>query len=114
MLVAHDRPDGVPLPGRGGNPLCYPDIEINRAAAHRRRLRTVVDATQPATIWHAHHATRYAGTADLGYGPVAVQGLAAHGTNPVTNNIHVVDLAALARPTPQGALSAAPGTALPA
>lgn len=101
VLVSHDCPHGVPIPGlgppdaepargvagpsaltdsdaepgAGGTAMFWPREEIAHAKAHRRVLRAVVDEVRPDEIWHGHYHRRYTATADLGYGPVRVTGL---------------------------------------
>jgi hypothetical protein len=45
-------------------------------------------------VWHGHFHRRYSATADLGYGPVVVQGLDCDGTT-LAGNLVVANLAEL-------------------
>jgi len=92
VLVAHDCPSGVTVPGLNGG--SWPPLEILRANEHRDVLRRVVDATRPRFIWHGHYHRAYEATADLGYGPVRVLGLDCDGTD-LAANVRVIDLAEL-------------------
>lgn len=93
MLVAHDCPTGVDIPGL--RPDLFPPLEILRADEHRAVLRRIVDGTQPAVVWHGHYHQAYRRTVDFGYGPVTVTGLDCDGTT-LAGNVAVVDLAVLA------------------
>jgi predicted phosphodiesterase len=101
VLVAHDCPTGVPIPGidvRGPDdpPVKFPMIELLRAAEHRQILRGVVDQVQPRAIWHGHYHVAYESYADLGYGPVCVAGLNCNRSS-LPENVCVVDLDVFAR-----------------
>jgi len=75
VLVSHDCPSGVEIPGLDDTAHLWPPAELVAAADHRDRLRTVVDAVRPGQIWHGHYHRRYDARADLGYGSVQVHGL---------------------------------------
>ncbi len=75
VLVAHDCPAGVEIPGLAESAHFWPAEELIEAEAHRRRLRSVVDLVRPSSVWHGHFHRRYSATTDLGYGPVSVHGL---------------------------------------
>ena len=75
VLVAHDCPAGVEIPGLAETAHLWPAEELVAAEAHRRRLRSVVDLVRPSTVWHGHFHRRYSATTNLGYGPVSVHGL---------------------------------------
>lgn len=92
LLVAHDCPAGVNIPGL--SPDQFPPEEIRAADQHRQLLRTVVDAVQPKAIWHGHYHQRYDARPDFGYGPVHVRGLDCDGTT-LDRNVQVVDIADL-------------------
>ena len=94
VMVSHDCPAGVDIPGLSESSHLWPADEITAAEAHRVRLRTVVDAVKPRLIWHGHFHRRYVTTADLGYGPVTVHGLDCDGTT-LAGNLAVVDLTSL-------------------
>ncbi len=97
VLLAHDCPAGVIIPGADDvDPatLDIPWIDLLRSAEHRQQLRRIVDATRPRWIWHGHYHRLYQREVDLGYGPVTVTGLDRDG-RPLADNLHVVDLAEL-------------------
>jgi len=91
VLVAHDCPAGVDIPGLAATSHLWPAEELALADEHRQRLRTVVDAARPRAVFHGHYHRRYSTTADLGYGPVAVVGLDCDGTT-FDRNLTFVDL----------------------
>lgn len=91
VLISHDCPRGVAIPGLEG-PSPFPAEEIALAEAHRGVLRQVVSGTQPRLIVHGHYHRRYQAEADLGYGPVTVQGLGMDGTD-FEENMWIVDAA---------------------
>lgn len=95
VLITHDCPAGVDIPGLGDDEFHFPPIEILRAVEHRELLRRVVDEVKPAQIWHGHYHRRYAVTADLGWGQVAVSGLDCDGTA-LGENVQVVELGRVA------------------
>ena len=96
VLVAHDCPAGVPIPGLAESAHLWPAEELAAAEAHRAKLRTVVDAVRPSAIWHGHFHLRYSAKPDLGYGPVTVHGLDCDGST-LDGNVTVVPLAEVAR-----------------
>lgn len=90
VLLSHDCPDGVDIPGL--EPGEFDWIEIQQAQEHRELLRTVVDAVQPGTIWHGHYHQRYYRLTKFGYGRrVNVYGLAAN-SGPLDDNVQVINL----------------------
>jgi Icc-related predicted phosphoesterase len=92
VLVTHDCPEGVTIPGlRGGR---FPESEIYLAHLHRRKLRGVVDAIRPRFLWHGHYHTRYSTQIDLHGAPLTVHGLDCDGTT-LSANVQVVDLTTL-------------------
>jgi hypothetical protein len=97
VLVAHDCPAGVVIPGvddRAGLPP-FPPLEILRAQEHRQLLRQVVGAVQPRLIFHGHYHTLYEAHPNLGYGPMHVVGLDCD-ERTLDGNVMVVDLADIA------------------
>lgn len=83
ILVAHDCPAGVTIPGiddRTGPPP-FPASEIRRTDEHRHLLRAVVDRVQPRWIFHGHYHVAYSTTVGFGYGPVTVTGLDRDGSD---------------------------------
>ncbi len=97
VLVSHDCPAGVDIPGLAAGAHRWPADQLAHADTHRRLLRSVVDVVQPVHIVHGHYHRRYTLTVDLGYGPVHVHGLAEDGCHDLADNVHVVRLADLAR-----------------
>jgi hypothetical protein len=95
VMVAHDCPAGVEIPGLAETAHMWPAEEIVAAEAHRRRLRSVVDLVRPSTVWHGHFHRRYSATTNLGYGPVSVHGLDCDEST-LDSNVTVVALAAIA------------------
>ena len=76
MMLTHDAPTGVDVPGLPPASTWEPE-EIDRADRHRRLLREVVDAVQPERLVHGHFHSRYDAELRLGSGQaVAVTGLA--------------------------------------
>lgn len=92
-LIAHDCPAGVTIPGVDDRalPPGFPPEELGRASEHRETLRLVANATHPTAIWHGHYHRRYETSADLGWGPVQINGLDCDGTK-LASNVQVVDL----------------------
>jgi len=95
VMVAHDCPAGVEIPGLAETAHMWPAEEIVAAEAHRRRLRSVVDLVRPSTVWHGHFHRRYSATTNLGYGPVSVHGLDCDEST-LDSNVTVVALNAIA------------------
>ncbi len=95
VLVAHDCPSGVPIPGL--RPDLFPPVEILRGDEHRGVIRRIVDATRPWLVWHGHYHQRYEVAVEFGYGPVVVQGLDCDGTS-LAANVVVVDVAGMLPP----------------
>jgi hypothetical protein len=89
VLVSHDCPSGVDLPGLAETAHFWPPTALGAAAAHRARIRTVVDAVRPGQIWQGHYHRRYDVGADLGYGPVHVHGLHCDGGSLADNVVLV-------------------------
>lgn len=99
VMVSHDCPAGVAIPGLVAANRQFPMIEKMRANEHRALLRQVVDVVQPRMIWHGHYHLRYQTFAELGYDPVHVTGLDCDGGqgrpppfDPFAANMQVVDL----------------------
>lgn len=96
VLFSHDVPSGVPVPGiddRSDQPM-WGSAELAAAAEHRIRIRLVTNNVRPKIIFHGHYHRRYWWIgADLGYGPVTVQGMNCDGGD--GNLLMVHDLPAL-------------------
>jgi hypothetical protein len=58
VMVTHDVPDGVRIPSIEGNPLGFPERELEAAERNRRVLRSVVDVVQPRRLFAGHYHTR--------------------------------------------------------
>lgn len=89
VLVSHDCPAGVPIPGL--TPEDFPVVEILRAEEHRELLGKVASAVKPRFIFHGHYHVAYETVADIGYGPVVVKGLD-RGSASLNGNLHFVNL----------------------
>jgi hypothetical protein len=92
VLVSHDCPAGVPIPGLA-EPAAprFPPEDLALANEHRRRLRRIVDTCRPRTIVHGHYHVAYETTAHaLGY-PARVIGLDCDGTA-LDRNVRLLDL----------------------
>jgi predicted phosphodiesterase len=96
VLISHDAPSGYTIPGVDDRnpPSWFDPTEIMRGQEHRQVLRRVVDATQPAVVFHGHYHTYYEAHPDLGHGPVHIVGLDCDGTS-LGANVLAVDLDAL-------------------
>lgn len=97
VLVSHDCPSGVIIPGLEDGPQMFPPLEILRAEEHRTQFRKIVDAVQPKQIWHGHYHRRYDSMVDFGYGPVEVHGLDMDATS-LEENVMLVDLRSPVQP----------------
>jgi hypothetical protein len=95
VLVAHDCPTGVPIPGLEDSADRWPPMDLIKAVNHRLRVLRVVQAVQPRVVWHGHYHTSYDAEVDLGYGPVEVHGRDCDG-QPLAQNLSVVDVASIA------------------
>lgn len=98
VLVSHDCPAGVVIPGiddRQG-PAPWPEVELLRAHEHRLVLREVVDAVRPRLLVHGHYHVAYDSRAQLGFGPMAVIGLDCDGTT-IEGNLRDLTLGELPR-----------------
>ena len=94
VMLCHDCPAGVTVPGADRERLGFPADDLARSDRHRLLLRSIVDAVRPHRLWHGHFHVRHQAVLDgAGYRTV-VDGL---GKNryPIENNLVVVDLAAL-------------------
>lgn len=98
VMVSHDCPSGVYIPGLEQGAIMFPHDALVQANEHRHRLREVVDAIQPRFIWHGHYHRAYMTTHDFGYGPVQVCGLDMDGVS-LRANVMAVDLATLKKET---------------
>jgi len=103
VMVSHDCPAGVPIPGLAESAHLWPAEELAASDVHRSRLRTVVEAVRPRSLWHGHFHRRYSTVTDLGYGPVVAHGLDCDGST-LDGNVAVVALDEIV--TPENALAA--------
>lgn len=101
VLVSHDCPQGVDIPGLDESANLFDPVELLRANGHRHQLNRVASATRPSWIWHGHYHVNYATTVDLGYGPVQVRGLDMDGTS-LGANVSVVDVELMRVVNPEG------------
>ncbi|MFC4373339.1 metallophosphoesterase [Nocardia halotolerans] len=58
VMITHDVPDGVHIPCIEGNPIGFPEAEIEAAQRHRELLRNVVDHVQPKHLFAGHYHCR--------------------------------------------------------
>jgi len=58
VMICHDVPDGVRIPCIEGNPIGFPESEIEAAQRHRELLRRVVDVVQPKHLFAGHYHCR--------------------------------------------------------
>ncbi|QLL05346.1 metallophosphoesterase family protein [Mycobacterium vicinigordonae] len=94
VMFCHDCPSGITVPGAARDRFGFPAQELRRSELYRVRLRSVVDLTRPARLWHGHFHHRYqALLRGDGYRTV-VDGLGKNG-DPIDNNMVVVNLAEL-------------------
>lgn len=97
VMVSHDCPAGVPIPGLAESAHLWPAEELVASDDHRSRMRRVVDAVRPRAIWHGHFHRQYTTSVELGYGPVTVHGLDCDGST-LDDNVSVVALHDIASP----------------
>lgn len=91
VLLSHDCPSGVEIPGIVENSRMWNPVELHTSKLHQVQLRRIVDVVQPKLMWHGHFHTRYQTSVDLGYGPVTVTGLDCDASE-LTLNMHMVPL----------------------
>lgn len=94
VMICHDGPTGVTIPGIEGNPYNFPEMELRAADQHRDLLRAVVDAVQPRHLWHGHYHVRYDALLHGDGYTTHVHGLASDG-EPMPRNLAFVDLSDL-------------------
>ena len=61
VLLTHDCPEGVPIPGtdRDSSLEFWPEQELRTAWAHRELLAEVATALRPTRLWHGHFHMPY-------------------------------------------------------
>lgn len=78
VLLCHDCPEGVPIPGidRASSLRRWPESALRAAWAHRELLAAVAAELGPTHVFHGHFHVRYTATVDLWGGhPTVVAGL---------------------------------------
>ncbi len=78
VLLCHDCPEGVPIPGidRASALRRWPESALRAAWAHRELLAAVAAELGPTHVFHGHFHVRYTATVDLwGARATVVQGL---------------------------------------
>lgn len=91
VLVAHDCPSGVDIPGLTGGELLFGSDQIAQAEAHRALLGQVTAEVRPRYLWHGHYHRRYVADAVLEGGPCRVTGLGDN-TGTLADSLDVVTL----------------------
>lgn len=86
VMVTHDCPSGVDIPGIAGNPFGFPPVEIALAEKHRELLGYVVDKLQPKILVHGHYHVNYADIRDSTF----IKGLDCD-RKPLADNIWILD-----------------------
>ena len=59
VMITHDCPDGVDIPGISDNPYGFPQEDLDASEEHRKILGSVVDSVKPSLLYHGHFHTRY-------------------------------------------------------
>ena len=86
VMITHDCPAGVEIPGISGNPHGFPKEEIALAEKHRELLGYVVDRLQPKILVHGHYHVSYSDMLDR----TVIRGLDCDG-RPLDKNIWLLD-----------------------
>lgn len=92
VLVAHDCPAGVNIPGiypPGVGKQEWPLNELVRAEEHRESVRRVVQATQPSRLFHGHYHRYYRSVSWDYDSPMAVIGLDCDATTLDSNTLFI-------------------------
>lgn len=92
VLISHDCPDKVYIPGLDETGSFFPYWEIIRSGENRARLQKIVNATQPRMILHGHYHRRSSKEVDFGYGEVTVHSLDCDNTS-FDSNVLIYDMA---------------------
>lgn len=93
VMLTHDAPDGVVIPGLDSEAWRWPNEELATAADHRRTLRLVVDQVRPRWLFHGHYHAAHTQLLDetRNYRCV-VQGVAHHGARTLSQSVVVKPL----------------------
>ncbi|GAB2472313.1 metallophosphoesterase family protein [Jatrophihabitans fulvus] len=100
VMICHDAPAGVRIPGIDG-PSVWPREDIARSRLNRAQLRRVVDAVQPAALYHGHYHVRTVDRLEHSAGTTTVRGLAADDST-LSDNVMLIDPSGLPLPPDQG------------
>ena len=96
VLITHDCPDGVDIPGMTKDSNFFPAHQIEKAQRHRALLREVVNEVTPRFLWHGHYHRRYQAWLQIDdEHKCLVTGLDKDGTA-FDKNVHIVDVYQLA------------------
>lgn len=96
VMFCHDCPAGIAVPGSARREAGVPPDELRATAENRDRIRMIVDAVRPIRLWHGHFHQRYQSLLDAGDYRTVIDGLGRN-SDPIDNNMVVVDVAALGR-----------------
>lgn len=80
VIVSHDCPAGVNIPGLGGD---WPPYLLHEGDLHRRKLRAIWDKTGATELYHGHYHRRY----DQPFGDGLVVGLDCDGSTMRDNTL---------------------------
>lgn len=86
IMITHDCPNRVDIPGIAGNPHGFPPVEIALAEKHRELLGFVVDSVQPKILVHGHYHVNYDDVRDS----TIIKGLDCDG-KPLDKNVWLLD-----------------------
>lgn len=86
VMVTHDAPDRVEIPGIAGNPYGFPPVEIALSEKHREMLGYVVDSVKPKMLVHGHYHVNYTDMRD----ETIIYGLDCD-RKPLGDNVMIVD-----------------------
>lgn len=98
VMVTHDAPAGVDIPGL--RPQDFPAADIRSADAHRDVIRSIVDELRPRWLLHGHYHVRYVDElVGDGY-RCTVRGLADNRASMLAHSVHVQPLRLFGEVTP--------------
>lgn len=97
VMLTHDCPTGVRIPGIEGNPYGFHPVEIALSDEHRDLLRGVVDELRPGLLVHGHYHACYSDVLEGDGYRTSVRGLSLDGGRLVDNMLitTVADIATL-------------------